>query len=200
MKTILWILIILIIIIVGVFVFSPKKGVENGKIIEQFLQEEINSTILINNMQLTSSKFFHNQSIPSTYTCDGVDISPPLSFSGVPENTQSLALIMEDPDVPVTVRPDGMWDHWIIFNIPPKTSGIEEGQVPEKSVQGITTFGKTSYGGPCPPDREHRYFFRLYALDTILDLPEGSTKKEVIATMQGHILSSAELVGHYKRQ
>ena len=190
----LLIVVILVIVIVILFVFAfPREGNGPG---ERKLAE---ITPVADNMKIESSAFMPNESIPLQYTCDGANTNPPLSFSDVPEKTQSLVLIMEDPDVPVSIRPDGMWDHWVVFNIPPETREIGEGAEP-KGIQGMTTFGKTGYGGPCPPDREHRYFFKLYALDAMLDLPEGATKEEVITAMEGHILSSAELVGKYNRQ
>lgn len=149
-------------------------------------------------MQLISPAFGHNQSIPSKYTCDGNNTSPPLEFQGVPTGTVSLVLIMEDPDVPKSARPDGMWDHWVVFNIPPQVTNVIAGQNPE-GILGVNTNGKLAYGGPCPPDREHRYFFKLFALDILLDLPAGVTKAEVLAAMQGHVLDQAELIGTYSR-
>jgi len=154
----------------------------------QEIQEDI--------MKITSSNF--ENKIPSKYTCDGEDTNPQLSFTGVPENAKTLVLIMDDPDVPKHLREDGMWDHWIVFNIPPETSGINEGQEPP-GTHGKGTSGNLKYHGPCPPDREHRYFFKLYALDSSLDLPEGSSKKEVEEAMQNHIIEKTELVGLYER-
>ncbi|MBI4149355.1 YbhB/YbcL family Raf kinase inhibitor-like protein [Candidatus Woesearchaeota archaeon] len=148
-------------------------------------------------MQLSSQAFVHNGSIPSQYTCDGNNTSPPLAMSGVPKEAISLVLIMDDPDA---VKPAGrVWDHWIVFNIPPTTTIIEEGKEP-KGIQGRGTSGSSGYQGPCPPDAEHRYFFKLYALDTMLRLPEGAAKKEVEAAMQGHVLAKAELRGRYERR
>ena len=152
----------------------------------------------MNDILIRSPAFQNNQPIPSKYTCDGENISPPLAFDTLPENTVSLVLIVEDPDVPTTVREDGMWDHWVLFNIPRDTQRIGEGNVPQ-GIAGLTTSGNLLYEGPCPPDGEHRYFFKVYALDTSLKLPEGSTKKEVLETMKGHILSTGELIGTYKR-
>ena len=150
-------------------------------------------------MKLESSVFRHEGSIPLKYTCDGENISPPLKISDVPEGAMSLVLIMDDPDVPKDIRPDGMWDHWLVWNIPPETTEILEGEEP-KGVIGKNTGGRFGYGGPCPPDREHRYFFKLYALDTMLDLPaETTTKADLEAAMQGHILDQAELMGRYNR-
>ncbi|MDP2631259.1 MAG: YbhB/YbcL family Raf kinase inhibitor-like protein [Candidatus Uhrbacteria bacterium] len=149
-------------------------------------------------MILSSPVFEHNGRIPSKYTCDGDNISPPLNISGVPEGAQSLVLFMDDPDVPKSIRPDGMWDHWVVFNIPPTTLRVAEGQNP-MGVMGANTRGANSYSGPCPPDREHRYFFKLYALNAMLDLPEGASKSEVITAMESYILDSAELMGRYER-
>lgn len=127
-------------------------------------------------MQLTSTAFTNNEAIPSKYTCDGEDVNPPLTIAGMPEGTQSLVLIMDDPDVPVSVREDGVWDHWVVFNIPPDTTEISEGREP-RGVHGKGTSGNLKYHGPCPPDCEHRYFFKLYALDVELDLPGGGDQE-----------------------
>ena len=149
-------------------------------------------------MKLTSSAFKNNGKIPSKYTCDGKNINPNLEIAEVPEEAVSLVLIMDDPDVPNSIRPDGMWDHWIVFNIPPDTKEINEDSQPQ-GINGKGTGGKLSYGGPCPPDKEHRYFFKLYALDIKLNIPEGSSKKEVENAMKDHIIAEAVLVGKYKR-
>lgn len=147
-------------------------------------------------MQLKSSAFDHESYIPQKYTCDGANISPPLKIIDVPVKTQSLVLILEDPDVPHNLRQDGMWDHWVTFNIPPQITEILEGHQPV-GKSGIGTSGKTTYEGPCPPDGEHRYFFKLYALDTLLSLPEKATKQQVEKAIAGHILEKAELIGLY---
>ncbi len=149
-------------------------------------------------MQLTSSAFEHEGSIPSKYTCDGENVNPPLAVEGVPEGAKSLALIVEDPDVPRNLREDGMWDHWIVFNMDPATRRIDEAREPE-GRHGKGTGGGNSYQGPCPPDREHRYFFKLYALDTELDLPDGTDKATVEQAMEGHILDQVVLMGRYER-
>jgi len=149
-------------------------------------------------MMIKSSVFDPNQKIPSKYTCDGKNINPPLSISGVPEKARSIALIMEDPDVPMNVRQDGMWDHWVVYNISPHLKTIEEAKEPA-GTPGTGTSGRTGYMGPCPPDREHRYFFKLFALDTELEIPAAATKQEVEKAMQGHILEKAELMGTYAR-
>ena len=121
-------------------------------------------------MKLASKAFAHGESIPAKYTCDGENISPPLEISDVPSEARSLVLIMDDPDVPRNIREDGMWDHWVVFNIPPTIGDIPEASAPE-GTPGKGTSGDHGYFGPCPPDREHRYFFKLYALDATLDLP-----------------------------
>jgi Raf kinase inhibitor-like YbhB/YbcL family protein len=149
-------------------------------------------------MQLTSSAFEQRGKIPAKYTCDGENINPPLTISDVPSEAKSLVLIMDDPDVPKHLRADGMWDHWIVFNIPPNLTQIEEGKEPE-GIHGVGTGNNLDYYGPCPPDREHRYFFKLYALDTQLNLPEKATKQQVEQAMNDHILAKTELMGRYER-
>lgn len=150
-------------------------------------------------MRIESPAFSNNESISAKYTCDGADINPPLTFVDIPEEAKSLVLIMDDPDVPRHLRADGIWDHWIVFNISPSVRQITEGKEPT-GVQGMGTGGGRGYQGPCPPDREHRYFFKLYALDTMLGLPEGARKQEIEAAMQGHVLAQSQLVGRYNRQ
>lgn len=152
----------------------------------------------MNSFLIESPAFEKNASIPAKYTCDGEDINPPLLISGVPENTKSLLLILEDPDVPKNLREDGMWNHWIRFNIPPDTAEIREG-VESIGVAGRGTSENLKYHGPCPPDREHRYFFKLYALDIMLDLQEGADKEDVLKAAEGHIIDKTELVGKYDR-
>jgi len=149
-------------------------------------------------MKLSSAAFEESGKIPAKYTCDGANINPPLEISDVPSTTKSLALIMEDPDVPKDLRPDGMWDHWVVFNIPPGTAEIPEGQEPP-GTHGSGTSGNQNYFGPCPPDREHRYFFKLFALDRELDLHEKATKPELEKAMEGHVLEKTELMGRYER-
>lgn len=144
------------------------------------------------NMKLTSLSFQEGEFIPSKFTCDDDDVSPHLIISDVPSNAKSLALIMDDPDAPM-----GTFVHWIAWNIPPdKKEILEDEDLPN---QGTTDFRKTGYGGPCPPSGTHRYFFKLYALDTLLDLKNGSTKKDLENTMKNHIIDTAQLMGLYKR-
>lgn len=149
-------------------------------------------------LYLRSPAFHHEGTIPSKYTCDGENISPPLAIDGFPEGTVSLVLIMDDHDVPASVHPDGVWDHWVVFNIPPSLARIPEDTQPQ-GVAGINTRGFTTYSGPCPPNGEHRYLFKVYALDTTLNLPAGSSKQAVLDAMQGHILEGTTLMGRYKR-
>jgi Raf kinase inhibitor-like YbhB/YbcL family protein len=201
-------IIILIVIIIGTvlgFIILGGRNVEDVKedvgkeTQEKALDQEPSKTTLpMENVIITSSAFEHNGTIPPKYTCDGEDINPPLMFADIPEGAKSLVLIMDDPDVPKNLRPDGMWDHWVVFNLEPTTVSIEEGKEPA-GTSGNNSWGKRGYGGPCPPDREHRYFFKLYALDTKLDLPEGSSKKEVEQAMRGHVLAQGELIGLYNR-
>ncbi|KKU78866.1 MAG: YbhB and YbcL [Parcubacteria group bacterium GW2011_GWA2_47_7] len=131
------------------------------------------------------------------YTCDGVNISPPVEFSDVPEFAKSLVLIMDDPDVPTNIRSDGMFDHWVMYDIASTLKGVAEGKF--EGTQGVNGTGKTGYTGPCPPDREHRYFFRLYAIDIKLGLSKGKTKSEILEAMNGHIITTALLMGRYNR-
>jgi hypothetical protein len=144
------------------------------------------------NMRISSPAFEDGEYLPVKYTCDGLDISPPLNFSNIPRDAKSLALIVEDPDAP-----GGVFVHWLVWNILPNTTGFSEGEN-ITFPQGINDFGMKRYKGPCPPSGSiHRYFFRLYALDTLLDLSEGATKKQLEAAMSGHILDEAELIGRY---
>ncbi|NGX61626.1 MAG: putative lipoprotein LppC [Chlamydiae bacterium] len=148
-------------------------------------------------MKLTSRAFEEGESIPRKYTCQGEGVSPPLEISGVPADAKSLVLLLDDPDVPTFVRKEQMWDHWVVYDIPSSTTRVEEGD--KLGTLGKNTSGNNCYEGPCPPDREHRYFFHLYALDTKLGFPEGETKQEVLDAMQGHILAQAELMGRYEK-
>ena len=148
-------------------------------------------------MQLTSSAFAPNTPIPDLYTCAGDDINPPLDIGGVPEDALSLVLVVDDPDAPDPAAPQVVWEHWVMWNIPPDTSLIEAGSVPPGAIQGTNSWGRTDYGGPCPPIGTHRYFFKVYALDTTLALGTSSIKADVETAMQGHVLAETELVGVY---
>ncbi len=147
------------------------------------------------NMKLTSPVFDDGDFIPAKYTCDGENVSPPLEISDVPEDTQSLVLIVDDPDAPA-----GDWVHWTIWNIDPGTKEISEGNVPAGAMQGSTDFGNNKYGGPFPPSGTHRYQFKLYALDTILDLNSYSAKKDIEREMKDHILDQIMFVGLYQKR
>lgn len=150
-------------------------------------------------MKLTSSAFAAEEMIPTRYTCDGEDISPALSWEGIPQGTQSLVLIVDDPDAPGQT-----FVHWVLYDLPPETRQLPANvpnseQLPNGGVQGKNDFGKIGYGGPCPPEGTHRYFFKLYALDTQLGLSAGATKAQVEAAMSSHILAAQELIGRYSR-
>lgn len=144
-------------------------------------------------MQLSSSVFAHNGYIPPKYTCDGDDINPPLSFSDIPENTVSLALIMHDPDA----QKEGGWTHWLIWNIGPSVSGIDENSVPEGSTEGTSDFDDQSYGGPCPSSGIHHYNFTLYALDSEIALESSADKEALDEALKGHIIDEAKYTGLY---
>lgn len=146
-------------------------------------------------MRLSSSAFQNNEMIPSRYSCDGDDVSPPLEIEDIPENARSLALIVDDPDAP-----RGDWVHWAVWNISPDTTSIAEDSVPIGAIEGTTDFGRNEWGGPCPPSGVHRYQFKLYALDTLLSLPSSAKKQDVEQAMQGHILAQTMLIGRYQRQ
>jgi Raf kinase inhibitor-like YbhB/YbcL family protein len=148
-------------------------------------------------MQISSSAFADNDLIPDVYTCKGEDINPPLDIGGVPTGTESLVLIVDDPDAPDPAAPTVVWEHWVMWNIPADTSRIEAGSVPSGAVQGTNSWGRTDYGGPCPPTGTHRYFFKVFALDTTLALGTTAIKADVEAAMQGHVLEQTELIGLY---
>jgi Raf kinase inhibitor-like YbhB/YbcL family protein len=156
--------------------------------------------VAIMSFSLTSTAFSQGQLIPGEYTCQGQDVSPALHWSGQPSGTQSLALIMDDPDAPV-----GTWIHWVLYNLSPESQGLSKGVVPgskelEGSQDGTNSWQKLGYGGPCPPSGEHRYFFKLYALDTRLNLSSGANKQQLLKAMEGHILAQAELMGTYRKR
>ncbi|MFZ1081631.1 MAG: YbhB/YbcL family Raf kinase inhibitor-like protein [Candidatus Kryptoniota bacterium] len=149
---------------------------------------------------IRSTAFNEGEMIPSNYTCDGQDFSPPLEWQSAPSNARSLALIADDPDAPM-----GTWVHWVIFNMPPATAGLPENIPAKESVsngalQGKNDFRNYGYGGPCPPGGTHRYYFKLYALDTMLKLSPGITKAELLSAMEGHIMAQAEMMGRYSRK
>jgi Raf kinase inhibitor-like YbhB/YbcL family protein len=149
-------------------------------------------------INISSPAFQEGTSIPSKYTCDGDDVSPPLSWESVPE-ARSFVLICDDPDAPM-----GTWVHWVLYNLPPEELSLDENIPPKKklengALQGMNDFRRIGYGGPCPPSGEHRYFFKLYALDSMLELEAGATKAQVMIALEGHVRAQGHLMGRYRR-
>jgi Raf kinase inhibitor-like YbhB/YbcL family protein len=180
---------IIFVLMAAVFIsVNPCKAGEVRTKIEDFVRTKEEGGGL---MKLTSPEFKQNRVIPKKFTCQGNDINPTLIIEGIPDNTKTLALIVDDPDAPM-----GMWVHWVVYNVP-LTTRIDEDSIPGK--QGMNDFGRYDYGGPCPPSGTHRYFFKIYALDTELDLKEGIDKKGLEKAMEGHISGKAELIGLYKK-
>jgi Raf kinase inhibitor-like YbhB/YbcL family protein len=153
---------------------------------------------------LSSSDFLHGGEIPERFTCEGADISPALEWTGVPAEARSFALIVHDPDAPDPAAPKRIWVHWVLYNLPPSMrvlgQAVEEDKLPEGVRQGLNDWNRPGYGGPCPPIGRHRYFFTLYALDTVLPDLERPTRQRLNEAMQGHILAQAELMGTYQKQ
>jgi Raf kinase inhibitor-like YbhB/YbcL family protein len=145
-------------------------------------------------MKIISSAFQEGGNIPSKFTCDGSDSSPPLRIAEIPSGAKSLALVVDDPDAP-----SGLFTHWIVWNISPQTNAIAEGSTPQ-GVQGTNDFGKSGYGGPCPPSGTHRYYFKIFALDRELNLPSGTKRNQLDAAMKGHVVAQGELMGRYAKQ
>jgi Raf kinase inhibitor-like YbhB/YbcL family protein len=154
-------------------------------------------------IKITSSAFQPNGSIPSLYTCEGTDISPPLAWSGVPANTKSFALIVDDPDAPDPAKPQRVYVHWVVYNLPATATALAENAskkgMPKGAVQGKNDWGKPEYGGPCPPIGRHRYFFKLYALDTELTGLSSPTKADLENAIKGHVLDTGEVIGTYQK-
>ena len=194
-KTVIIAGIIFVLVVFGAIIYY-KMAIEGRQ------QVSITSSVSVTteesltqkNMKILSTAFENNAQIPSKYTCDAENVSPPLEISDVPEGVVSLALLVDDPDAPV-----GDWVHWIIWNIPPTTTEIAENTAPQ-GVEGTTDFDKTGWGGPCPPSGTHHYHFKLYALDQDLDLPTTAKKADLLKAIEGHILDQTELVGLYQRQ
>jgi len=145
-------------------------------------------------MKITSSAFQQGGNIPSKFSCDGANTNPPLQISDLPSEAKSLLLIVDDPDAP-----SGLFTHWVVWNVSPQTTTISEGSTP-KGVQGTNDFGKSGYGGPCPPSGTHRYYFKIFALDRELDLPFGAKRGQLDAAMKGHVIAQGELMGRYSRK
>jgi Raf kinase inhibitor-like YbhB/YbcL family protein len=154
-------------------------------------------------LNITSSAFADGGHIPGTYTCEGRDIAPPLEWTGVPGDARSLVLIVDDPNAPDPKAPKMTWVHWVLYNIPPDATGLTEAvqtkALPQGTEEGLNDWRRTGYGGPCPPIGRHRYFFKLYALDTVLKGLKKPTKAEVEAAMKGHVLEQAQIVGTYQK-
>lgn len=154
-------------------------------------------------LSLSSSAFSANGSIPAKYTCDGQDLSPPIQWDGLPAGTQSLALVVDDPDAPDPKAPKMTWVHWLLYNLPSTASqlseAIEQSALPAGTMEGKNDWGRTAYGGPCPPIGRHRYFFKLFALDTVLPDLRSPTKLDLETAMQGHILERVEIIGTYEK-
>lgn len=152
-------------------------------------------------LTLTSSAFEQDGKIPRAYTCEGKDLSPPLAWSGAPEGTKSFALIVDDPDAPDPAKPKMTWVHWVLYNLPPGSDGLPEAvsRLPAGTLEGKNDWKRTGWGGPCPPIGRHRYFFKLYALDTTLPDLGRPTKKELEQALEGHVLAKTELMGTYQK-
>jgi Raf kinase inhibitor-like YbhB/YbcL family protein len=153
-------------------------------------------------LKLTSDAFEHQQPIPRLYTCEGDDVSPALKWSGVPAKARSLVLIEDDPDAPDPAAPRMTWVHWILYNLPPDSSGLAKGvkDLPSGTLEGLNDWKRTGYGGPCPPIGRHRYFHKLYVLDVVLDDLGKPTKAKLEAAMKGHVIEQTELIGTYEKQ
>ena len=152
-------------------------------------------------MQVTSNAFGQHQAIPTEYTCDGENLSPPLAWSGVPAGAKSLVLIVDDPDAPDPAHPTMTWVHWVLYNIPPSAKGLAEGlkKLPPGTLEGINDWKRAGYGGPCPPTGKHRYFHKLYALDALLEGLHHPDKAALEKAMRGRVVAHAELIGVYRR-
>ena len=154
-------------------------------------------------LKLTSTAFAHEGAIPKIHTCQGQDVSPPLAWSGVPANAKSLVLIIDDPDAPDPAAPKMTWVHWVLYDIPPSASDLTQGvspkELPAGTLQGMSDFQRTGYGGPCPPVGRHRYFHKLYALDVVLPDLKKPRKQEVEKAMKGHVIGESVLMGTYQK-
>lgn len=154
-------------------------------------------------LTLTSPAFSHLEEMPKRYTCEGLDVSPPFAWSGIPEETKSLVLIIDDPDAPDPKAPKMTWVHWVLYNLPPTADGLPEAVAPDAlpsgTEQGLNDWSKKSYGGPCPPIGRHRYFHKIYALNSILTGLKSPSKSQVEQAMEGHVIAHAELVGTYEK-
>jgi len=203
MKT--WIITLILVVIVGAIIAVNKKPERSDETANLTINDEI-INISDTTMEIKSRAFGEGGNIPSKYTCDGGNTIPPLEITNIPEKALSLSLIIDDPDIPDFVKQSRgieVFDHWVIFNIPVSDGAseyvIDEGKEPE-GILGVNSSGENKYTGPCPPDKEHRYFFKVYALDSILSLSAGASKAEVERSMEGHIVNEAVLIGKYERK
>lgn len=186
--------------IVGVSLFVALGAVPSRSMATSARQPSEGSTT--SSLKITSPAFASMGAIPKKYTCEGAEVSPPLEWSGAPAGTKSYALIEDDPDAPDPAAPKRVWVHWVLYSVPASVSRLAEGgssSLPKGVKTGTNDFGKAGYGGPCPPKGRHRYFHKIYALDTVLDLPGIPKKADVEAAMKGHVLAKAELVGTYQK-
>lgn len=195
---------VLIIIAIAHFAFTSRADNDPHAPmmrVDSFPQIVRHITMLQKPFSLASSVFAPGGLIPMRYTCDGEEANPPLSIEGTPSDAKSLALIMEDPDVPRALKPDGLFVHWVLFNIPPAVTEFPEGTA--IGIAGLNGAGKTGYVGPCPPanyqPKQHRYIFTLYALDSVLELETGASKEELLRAMEGHVIAETRLTGVYER-
>ncbi len=189
--------------VVGFMAFAMGLNAPMYATEESAAYAETRQGVMAMTLEITSPAFSHNKEIPAKYTCDGEDISPALEWSGLPEGTKSIALIVDDPDAPDPAAPRMTWVHWVLYNIPPSATGLPEGvkskDLQEGTKEGLNDWKRTGYGGPCPPIGRHRYFHKLYALDIVLPDLGRPAKKDLEKAMEGHILAKAELVGTYQR-
>ncbi len=198
LRNLFLIILFLIVIVGGVILLFGKsnKTSVNYQIKPTANQaSSISEESKLGNMKLTSSVFQSNQSVPAKFTCDGENVNPPLTISDTPGDAKSIVLIMDDPDAP-----SGTWVHWTLWNIDPNTKEIAENSLARGAIEGITSFGKPGYGGPCPPSGTHHYHFKLYALDTTLSLSSSASREDLEKSMKGHIISKSELVGLYSHK
>lgn len=186
-----YLLAILVISIIFITACSKNSAQQSTEDLAKELQKQGDDNMA--SLKVSSPAFASKASIPARFTCDGANVSPELHIEGIPKDSKSLVLIVDDPDAP-----SGTWTHWVVFDIPPNTSIIDQDSVP--GVQGLNDFKVTDYRGPCPPSGSHRYFFRVFALDAKLNLNRGASRKSVEAAMKGHVVAQGELYGVYQRK
>lgn len=191
MRNVLAVIIAVLVLGAVAYVFTTRQQAPAGT--DSAARPTSTSDVLIT-MKLTSSAFKNNELMPEKYGCKGEGVNPPLAISGIPEGTKSLVLVVDDPDAP-----GGQFIHWLLWNIAPATTEIAEATVPEGSSEGVNSYGTSGYGAPCPPSGSHRYIFKLFALDTLMQLPTTARSGDVISEMQGHILEKTELTGLYSK-